>query len=106
MRKPSPVPTRACAASPATSTSSSAAARKRGCTVRSLRIPASAVVHQGQLTGVFIVDENRIARFRLIRAGREFGEQVEVISGIKDDTLLVTAPPPQLINGSAVEFEK
>lgn len=71
-----------------------------------VRIPASSVVRQGQLTGVFIVDDKNIARFRLIRIGRRFGEQVEVISGIKDGTRLVTAPPVQLTNGSAVEIAK
>ncbi len=59
---------------------------------RMMRIPDSAVVRQGQLTGVFIVDEKNTARFRLIRTGRVYGDQVEVISGIKDDTRLVTAP--------------
>ena len=73
---------------------------------RMMRIPNSAVVRQGQLTGVFIVDAKNIARLRLIRTGRVYGDQVEVISGIKDGTRLVTAPPAQLTNGSAVEPEK
>ena len=71
-----------------------------------LRIPSSAVVRQGQLTGVFIVDDKNIAHFRLIRTGRQFTDQVEVISGITDGTRLVTAPPVQLTNGSAVEYAK
>jgi multidrug efflux pump subunit AcrA (membrane-fusion protein) len=73
---------------------------------KTMRIPESAVVRQGQLTGVFIVDEKNSARFRLIRTGRAYGDQVEVISGIKDGTRLVAAPTPQLTNGSAVEPEK
>jgi len=73
---------------------------------KTLRIPESAVVRRGQLTGVFIVDEKNTARFRLIRIGRAYGNQVEVISGIKDGTRLVTAPSPELTNGSAVEPEK
>ncbi len=73
---------------------------------QSMRIPATAVVHQGQLTGVFIVDANNTARFRLIRTGRSYGDQVEVISGLKDGARLVAAPGPQLTNGSAVEPEK
>lgn len=73
---------------------------------KTLRIPESAVVRRGQLTGVFIVDEKNTARFRLIRIGRSYGDQVEVISGIKDGTRLVTAPSPELTNGSAVEPEK
>jgi multidrug efflux pump subunit AcrA (membrane-fusion protein) len=71
-----------------------------------MRIPESAVVRRGQLTGVFIVDEKNTARFRLIRIGREYGDQVEVISGIKDGTRLVAASSPELTNGAAVEPEK
>ena len=72
----------------------------------SMRIPVSAVIREGQLTGVYIVDAKDIARFRLIRTGRTYGERVEVISGLKDGTRLVTVPPPKLANGTAVEPEK
>lgn len=71
-----------------------------------IRIPATAIVRKGQLTGVFIVDDKNTARFRLIRPGRVYGDEVEVITGIFPGTRLVTAPPRQLINGSAVEPEK
>jgi RND family efflux transporter MFP subunit len=73
---------------------------------QTMRIPETAVVRQGQLTGVFIVDDKNIARFRLIRIGRAYGDQVEVISGIKDGTRLVTTSSPELTNRSAVEPEK
>lgn len=73
---------------------------------QSMRIPKTAVIHEGQLTGVFIVDANDTARFRLIRTGRSYGDQIEVISGLKDGTRLVAEPGPQLTNGSAVEPEK
>ena len=75
-------------------------------TQRMIRIPASAVVSQGQLTGVFIVDDQKTARFRLIRTGRAFGDQVEVISGLGDGARVVTAPPVRLTNGSGVEITK
>jgi len=71
-----------------------------------MRIPAAAVVQKGQLTGVFIVDQDDTARFRLIRTGRTAGDQVDVISGLAPGTRLVAAPPLQLANGSAVEAEK
>ena len=73
---------------------------------RSLRIPESAVIRRGQLTGVFIVDQENTARFRLIRTGRTYGDRVDVISGLQDGIRLVTAPPPKLTNGSIVEFQK
>lgn len=71
-----------------------------------MRLPVTAVVQKGQLTGVYIVDENETARFRLIRTGRSDGDQVDVISGLSPGTRLVAAPPLQLANGSAVEAEK
>jgi len=70
-----------------------------------MRIPASAIVQKGQLTGVYILDEHDVARFRLIRTGRTTGDQVEVIAGLAPGTRLVAAPPLQLTNGSSVEPE-
>ena len=66
-------------------------------------IPASAVVPQGQLTGVFIVDDNQIARFRLIRAGRHFDDTVEIITGLDEGKRFVLSPPPALVDGARVE---
>lgn len=73
---------------------------------RMIRIPQSAVVRQGQLTGVFLVDDEKTARFRLIRLGRTYGDQVEVISGLQDGAVLVAAPESKIANGSPVEFDK
>lgn len=68
-----------------------------------LLIPESAVVIQGQLTGYFLVDDGSIARFRLMRTGRRFGERMEIISGMKPGTRYVVAPPVGLKNGIKVE---
>jgi len=70
---------------------------------RLMLIPTSAVVVQGQLTGVFLVDSDQRARFRLIRTGREFGEQVEVISGLREKSRYVISPPAALKDGDRVE---
>ena len=66
-------------------------------------IPASAVVPQGQLTGIFIVDDNQVARFRLIRTGRRFDDTVEIITGLDDGQAFVVNPPPTLVDGAQVE---
>ena len=68
-------------------------------------IPATAVIHSGQLTGIYIVDDTQTAKFRLIRTGRTFGESIEVLSGLKQGDRFVTAPPPTLINGMKVETD-
>jgi RND family efflux transporter MFP subunit len=68
-------------------------------------IPATAVIHSGQLTGIYIVDDTQTAKFRLIRTGRTFGESIEVLSGLKQGDRFVTSPPPTLINGMKVEMD-
>jgi RND family efflux transporter MFP subunit len=68
-----------------------------------LLIPETAVVTQGQLTGYFLLDEGAIARFRLVRTGRTFGDKIEIISGMKPGTRYVVSPPAGLKNGSKVE---
>ena len=66
-------------------------------------IPVSAVVPQGQLTGIFIVDDNQIARFRLTRTGRRFDKTVEIITGIDEGQRFVVKPPLTLVDGACVE---
>ncbi len=68
-----------------------------------LLIPETAVVTQGQLTGVFLVDAEKIARFRLIRTGRKIDESFEVLSGLPEGSRYVLVPPPTLEDGMLVE---
>jgi multidrug efflux pump subunit AcrA (membrane-fusion protein) len=70
---------------------------------RLMLIPASAVVPQGQLTGIFIVDDDQIARFRLIRTGRHFEDSVEIITGLNEGQRFIRSPPPALVDGARVE---
>ena len=68
-----------------------------------LMIPSTAVVHEGQLTGIYLVDSHQLAHFRLIRIGRTFGDTVEVVSGLKEGGRYVVDPPPDLMDGVKVE---
>lgn len=68
-----------------------------------IMIPFSAILHQGQLTGVFRVDADHIARFRLIRTGRASGNSIEVLSGLRSGDRYVVEPPPNLVDGLRVE---
>ena len=47
----------------------------------SLRVPASALVVHGQLEMVFLA-ENGTARLRLVKTGKRFGDEIEVLSGL------------------------
>jgi len=66
-------------------------------------VPKTALVQRGQLTGYYLVDENNTARFRLLRVGRDMGESVEVISGMKNGDRYVLEPPPDMEDGVTVE---
>jgi hypothetical protein len=68
-----------------------------------MAIPSSAIVRQGQLTGLFVVTPEHTARFRLIRMGRNLGDMVEVLSGLSEGTRFVVNPSPELVDGARVE---
>ncbi len=66
-------------------------------------VPRSAILQQGQLTGLFLVDSQAVARFRLVRTGAPVGSQVEILSGLKPGERFVPQPPPDLTDGTSVE---
>jgi RND family efflux transporter MFP subunit len=68
-----------------------------------LLIPTSAVVNQGQLAGVFVVDQDNTARLRVIRTGQRFGDRVEVLSGLAEGERFVSTVSPALVDGARVE---
>lgn len=65
----------------------------------SLTVPADRVVQHGQLSGVYIVDETDAVRLRLVRTGRAMGQDVEILSGLRDGDRLITSPTEKLIDG-------
>jgi RND family efflux transporter MFP subunit len=68
-----------------------------------LLIPASAALQRGQLTAVYMVTPEGIARFRLIRTGRTFDEKVEVVTGLEPGARFVVSPSPELVDGAKIE---
>jgi RND family efflux transporter MFP subunit len=68
-----------------------------------LLIPQTAIVTEGQLDGIFVVDDQQIARFRLVRTGKVFGDQVEVLSGLSDGQRYVQTVTPELQDGVKVK---
>lgn len=68
-----------------------------------MTVPARAIVRRGQLTSVFVLDDEQIARLRLIRTGKSEGDRVEVLSGIRDGDRVVAEPTPQVSDGTRIE---
>lgn len=69
-------------------------------------VPSEAVIHQGQLTALFVLDPQGIARFHLVRLGNVYGEKVEVLSGLGNGDRYVARPVPQLQDGHRVEVRR
>ncbi len=68
-----------------------------------LMIPQTALIRRGQLTGVYWIDPERRARFRLVRTGSVEGASVEVLSGLKPGDRVVREPHAQIVDGVLVE---
>jgi len=62
-------------------------------------LPKSAVTEKGQLTGVYTVDRNSVITYRLVRTGRQYGDKVEVISGLNPGDMVVTEGAEKAIDG-------
>lgn len=67
-----------------------------------LLVSRNSITVQGQLDGIFVVDEAGVARFRIVRLGKSMGEQVEVVSGLSDGQRYVSTIPVGLKDGVKV----
>lgn len=67
-----------------------------------LRLPASALVERAGMQGVFVVDAQGIAHFRLVRTGDAVGGLVDVQAGLQPGETVVTSDLDQMLNGVKV----
>ncbi|TKA89604.1 efflux RND transporter periplasmic adaptor subunit [Guyparkeria sp. SB14A] len=65
-------------------------------------VPAGAVHDRGGMQGVFVLDDEDRARFRLVRVGQERGDQVVVLAGLRDGDRVITEAEGRLANGVRV----
>ncbi|MGB8916264.1 MAG: efflux RND transporter periplasmic adaptor subunit [Candidatus Sulfotelmatobacter sp.] len=72
---------------------------------QALLIPRSAVVERGQLQGIYVLDQNKVASLRYITLGRPSGAEVEVLAGLQDGERLVAKPGAVDLNGKRVEVQ-
>ena len=69
-----------------------------------LRIPVSAVVQRGQMEIVFVVQNGR-AQLRLVKTGKRFGNEVELVSGIEAKEQVAVENVAKLADGQRVEVQ-
>jgi len=70
---------------------------------QSLLIPRSAVIERGQMQGVFVLNNNKIAALRYITLGKPQGENVEVLAGLQGGEQLVAKPQDRELDGKRIE---
>ena len=51
-------------------------------TGQTLVVPRAAVIERGELTGLYIVGPDSLARLRWVKLGRTVGESIEILSGV------------------------
>jgi RND family efflux transporter MFP subunit len=68
-----------------------------------LLIPVKSIVERGQLTGVFVVDDKGIITYRLIKAGKMYDGQAEVLSGLTKGESIIISGVEKAIEGGMVK---
>jgi RND family efflux transporter MFP subunit len=71
----------------------------------SLLVPQTAVVERGQLQGVYVLDQNKIAGLRYVTLGKSNGSAVEVLAGLEEGERLVAKPGELDLSGKRIEAE-
>lgn len=68
-------------------------------------VPKDALVHQGQLTGIYTIGSNNTAILRWLRLGKTFGNQVEILSGLSADEQYIVSAEGKLYNGAKISVQ-
>jgi len=68
-----------------------------------LLVPRTAVIERGQLQGIYVVDQNRIAALRYVTLGQPSAQQVEVLAGLQAGETLIADPGNRELNGKKIE---
>lgn len=69
---------------------------------KALLVPASAIVRQGQVEQVYVVEDG-VAKARLVTTGAVHGDRVEALTGLRAGDAVVAPVPASLRDGSRVE---
>jgi RND family efflux transporter MFP subunit len=68
-----------------------------------IAVPVKALIRTGQLLGVYAVDPGNIARLRLIQSGKSYGDQVEVLSGLREGERIIVEGVERVKEGDQVK---
>ncbi len=68
-----------------------------------LLVPRTAIVERGQLQGIYVLDQNRIAGLRYVTLGKPSAQQVEVLAGLQPGEMVIGDPGARELSGKKIE---
>ncbi len=71
----------------------------------SVMVPKSALVENGQLTGVYVVSAQNTAVLRWLKIGKTLGDQVEILSGLDNKESYIISSNGRLFNGAKIQIK-
>jgi len=69
---------------------------------RALVVPQSSLLVRGQLRGIYVVDRDGVAHWRVLTLGRTRDDQVEVLSGLDEGDVIVLNPETEDLDGRKI----
>jgi RND family efflux transporter MFP subunit len=69
---------------------------------QAILVPGEAVVNRGQLTGVYKVSSDGIIALTMVRVGKQFDSNVEVLSGLKPGERIIVSGVNKAVDGGRV----
>ncbi len=79
-------------------------AKKAGFENRVL-IPKQVLITRGELSGIYTVSQNGTALLRWLRLGRDFGDSVEVLSGLSAEESYIVSSEGKLYDGAKLAIQ-
>ena len=67
-------------------------------------VPKKAIENHGQLNGIYTVSTDSTAVLRWLRLGKNFGDQVEVLSGLSAGEKYIVEAQSKLYNGAKIAY--
>jgi len=71
----------------------------------SVMVPKSALVENGQLTGIYVVSSQNTAVLRWLKIGKILGNEVEVLSGLNPKESYIVSSNGKLFNGAKIQVK-
>ena len=68
-----------------------------------LKVPQKTILQRGQLLSAFVIDPSNTVRLRLVKTGKSYDGEVEVLSGLNDGDRIVVEGMERVKEGDRVE---